>query len=365
MKKTGEMICLVLLILVLCPSMLHAEEHTDTWRAELETPESVREYLPLDFGELDAATLLDAFDFRFFSEVGVRILTEAIPEAARTFALLLGLLLISALLGAVRDTLSVPTLKTAMTLASVMCMAGAVFSATETVFGFAEGYIESLSGFLRGVTPTMAAFMAASGKLSSASVVSSVILVALSLLEGIAAGVLFPLIRLALCLSVVSAVFGLTGVSGIVPYLRKIISYIFGFTAICLSAVLLFQNMIAKSADSLALRGVRFAIGSFVPFVGGAVNEALTTVVGGLNTIRTATGVVGAVIVGLLAAVPVIRILLYKMFLELLAFCGGLLGLSSETRLVSEVSSFFGYTAAIMALTAVFFILSLSMMTTA
>jgi stage III sporulation protein AE len=114
----------------------------------------------------------------------------------------------------------------------------------------------------------------------------------------------------------------------------------------------------------LALRGIRFAIGSFVPFVGGAVNEALSTVVGGLGSIRTATGAVGAVVVCILAAVPVIRILLHKMLLEFLSFCAGLLGLTGEMRLASEIASFFGYAAALMAITAVFFTLALSMMAT-
>jgi stage III sporulation protein AE len=110
------------------------------------------------------------------------------------------------------------------------------------------------------------------------------------------------------------------------------------------------------------MRGIKFAVGNFIPFVGGAVNEALSTVIGGLGKIKAVTGVVGAVIVCLLAAVPVIRILLHKMFLELLSFIAGLLGLGNETRLMTEVSAFFGYTAAIMAISAVFFILSLSMM---
>jgi len=58
----------------------------------------------------------------------------------------------------------------------------------------------------------------------------------------------------------------------------------------------------------------------------------------------------------------VIRILLHKMFLELISVCAGLLGLPSEGRLMGDVASYLGYTAAVMAISAVFFILSLSMM---
>ncbi len=363
MKKISFVLLVFCFVLFPIRVMAYDSSESDELKIDVETPKTLAEYLP-DFENMDASELQNTFDFRFFSELGVKILAESVPDAAKSFALLLGLFLMSALLHAVKNTLAVPTLQTAMELVSMICMAGAIFSVTETAFGFAEEYIVALSAFMKSIAPTMAAFMAASGKFSSASVISGVIYLAVALLERIAASVLFPLIRLSLCLSIISAVFGMPGIGGIAPYIRKIISYILGFVTLSLSAVLMFQSMIAKSTDTLAMRGIKFAIGNFIPFVGGAVNEALSTVVGGLSTIKTATGVVGAVIVALLAAVPVIRILLHKMFLELLSMIASLLGLNSETRLMNEISSFFGYTAAIMAISAVFFVLSLSMMAT-
>ena len=129
-----------------------------------------------------------------------------------------------------------------------------------------------------------------------------------------------------------------------------------------LSAVLAFQGIISKSADSLAIKGIKFAVGSFIPIVGSAVNEALSTIAGGIGAIKAATGVVGAVAVCLLAALPIIKLLLHKLFLELLSVCSGILGLGPEGKLISEMASFLGYTAAVMAISSVFFVLSLSLM---
>ncbi len=355
----------VTFMMILCVLMtsltVFATENIDDPIVEIETPEELWDYMP-GLGNMTVSEVRDAFDFRFFSEFGIRVLTEVAPDAARSFALLLGLFLVASILRAFGNTIAGGTLQTALELVSMLAMAGAVFSVTETAFGFADGYIETLSEFLRSTTPVLAGFMAAGGKFTSASAISGVIYLAVSLLQSVAVEVLFPLIRLSLCLSVISSVFHIDGVAGIAPYLRKIISYIFGFVTLCLSAVLMFQGVIAKSADSLALRGIRFAIGNFVPFVGGAVNEALTTVVGGLNKVRSVTGATGAVMVVLLAAVPVIRILFHKFFMEMLSMIGSLLGLSGETRLMGEIASFLGYTAAIMAISAVFFVLSLAMM---
>ena len=48
--------------------------------------------------------------------------------------------------------------------------------------------------------------------------------------------------------------------------------------------------------------------------------------------------------------------------LEWISICAGILGLGGEGKLMGEMASFLGYTAAVMAISAVFFILSLSLM---
>ena len=53
---------------------------------------------------------------------------------------------------------------------------------------------------------------------------------------------------------------------------------------------------------------------------------------------------------------------MHKLFLELLSVCSGILGLGPEGKLISDIASFLGYTAAVMAISSVFFILSLSLM---
>ncbi len=357
-------ISIFLLLLIGFPVFAQGDGNMDSEenKVEITVPEEIEEYLPEDIFDIDASEIYKAFDFSYFSETGLRLIAAAVPEATKDFAVLLGLLIIAACLRALRDTMTLSGMRTALELIGMLCICTAVFSATESAFALAESFIDSLSAFMTAVTPTMTALMVASGNITSAAVMSGVIEAALAVLSSICSGVLFPLIRLCLCLSAISSVFGVTGLGGITPLIKKVIGYIFGFVALCLSAVLAFQGIISKSADSLAIKGIKFAVGSFIPIVGSAVNEALSTIAGGIGAIKAATGVVGAVAVCLLAALPIIKLLLHKLFLELLSVCSGILGLGPEGKLISEMASFLGYTAAVMAISSVFFVLSLSLM---
>ena len=364
MKKRGiAYICLmVALLFFLCGEAVYAETPADSMKIEVTVPEDLREYLPKGVEDFAPADVLAQFDFGFFTGTFIKILEEAAPAAAKSFAMLLGVIILCAVLGVVKRTVLSQGLQISLDLVGMVCIASAVFAVTEGAFGLAEEFVGSIASFMRKVTPTMSGFMIARGEITSAAVISGVIFTAVSLLEQTVARILFPLIRVSLCLSVVSTVFGIPGISGFAPMIKKVIGYVFGFITASLSAVLMFQRIIAKSTDSLAMRGIRFAVGQFVPFVGGAVNEALSTVMGGIGTVKAATGVVAAVTVSLIAAVPVIRMLLHKMFLELTSVCAGLLGLSGESRLMGDIASYLGYMAAVMAISSVFFILSVSMM---
>ena len=362
-RRIGKIVLAVLLSFC-CMGMTVSAESAD-YGAQIVIPEGLRDYLPENEGGFQASEVLERFDFGFFTETFIKILAEAAPEAAKSFAMLLGVMILCAVLEIVKRTVTVSGLQISLDLVGMACVASAVFAVTEGAFGLAEEFVGTLSSFMRKITPTMSGFMVARGEITSAAVTSGVIFTAVSLLEQTVAQVLFPMIRLSLCMSVVSTVFGIPGISGLAPMIRKITSYVFGFVATSLSAVLMFQRIIAKSTDSLAMKGIKFAVGQFIPFVGGAVNEALSTVMGGIGTIKAATGVVAAVTVCLIAAVPVIRMLLNKMFLELITVFAGILGLGGEGKLMGEVASYLGYTAAVMAISAVFFILSLSMMAAA
>lgn len=364
MKKRGiAWVCLwVSVFFLFCGLNVSADTASAPLKAEVIVPDGLREYLPEDIENFQPSDVLEHFDFGFFTGTFIKIVTNAAPEAAKSFALLLGIVILCAVLGIVKRTVTAQGLQISLDLVGMVCIAGAVFGVTETSFGLAEEFISTIASFMKKITPTMSTFMIARGEITSAAVISGVIFTAVSVLEQTVAKILFPLIRVSLCMSVVSTVFGIPGISGFAPTIKKIIGYVFGFITSSLSAVLMFQKIVAKSTDSLAMRGIKFAVGQFVPFVGGAVNEALSTVMGGIGTIKAATGVAAAVIVCLIAAVPVVRMLLHKMFLEFVSVCAGLLGLSGEGRLMGDVASYLGYMAAVMAISAVFFILSLSMM---
>ncbi|WP_441293698.1 stage III sporulation protein AE, partial [Alicyclobacillus sendaiensis] len=62
-------------------------------------------------------------------------------------------------------------------------------------------------------------------------------------------------------------------------------------------------------ADGLALRTMKFGVGTFVPVVGKAVSDAAETVLGASLLVKNAVGLAGLVVIALIAAFPAMKIL--------------------------------------------------------
>ena len=326
------------------------------------------------FGELEKAVPFDAeklipdisdgieqkdLNIGFLWGMILRAVYGAVPRAAGSFALMLGLILIASILGALRDTVLSKQICEAMEFMSVIAICTASYSMTSAVFDIAESFINEMNTFLGGVLPTMMLLSASSGNVSFAAASSAIILSALSMLEVLCASTLFPLLKLLFSVSVSSAVCGSVNLGGVSSTIKKLMKYIFVISGIVLSAVLMFQKIITKSIDSASLRGLKFAA-SFVPFVGSSIGEAMATLSGGIGVIRSTFGISVAVIICAITLIPLMNLLLNKFFIDLSSGISSMLGLGKESAFLSEMSGVVGYLAAIVAFVGTFFTLALS-----
>ena len=129
---------------------------------------------------------------------------------------------------------------------------------------------------------------------------------------------------------------------------------------IAFSCVLTFQSIVAKSADSVLFKGVKFALSSIIPVVGSAVGDAVTTVKGSISVIKSSVGTIGAIAVLLIFLFPFCTLWANKVAFELLSSVAGLLGLPREGKFLSEVSSVTGLMMAVISSSTVFFIVAMA-----
>ncbi|MCI9449038.1 MAG: hypothetical protein HFE30_02140 [Clostridiales bacterium] len=244
-----------------------------------------------------------------------------------------------------------------VTLVSALSVTGAASSAANLV----ESYISRICAMMNAMLPVMNAVMISSGTLTQMSVNSSALMLYITVTENIFRMILIPASGALLALSTVSGVFKKINIGSFISSIKNIVTKALMFSMLIFSFILGVQSSLARSADGLASRTVKFVLGSSVPIVGGAVSEAITTVSSALSLIRKMTGSIGIIIILLIVLPTLINLTLNRALFSLCRSVSELLGCDEMSRIISDADSVLAIFAGAAAVTAVLFVFAVTL----
>lgn len=335
--------------------------------ADLEShvPPELRDLLPEGLFSEDPEQALAAAealsDWQYLSRALLSALGLRLPDALRLLSTLIGLVMISAILGKLRETIGGGggdafgfalrlTLYTAMTLQ----IAGVVQEV--------QTFFNQLSELMGGMIPVMGILYALGGNLGRAALNSEIFLAVLTVCEYVSATITPPVCAVCMSFSLMDA-FGLRlTLAPLCDQVKRWYASILGLVMFLLSLALSVQSVLTSKADSLGMRGLKYAVGSMIPMVGGGVAGTLGTVSAGISLLRGICGASGILLIALLLLPTLVRLLLLRATLRLAATVATLLSCDGEARLLSEMASLDGYLAAAVSICAVTFVLGLALL---
>lgn len=290
------------------------------------------------------------------SAVGLRL-----DETVELLCILVGLILIAAVCGRLREGLGGGSgelfgfcLRLALYTAMILQTAGMV----ETVIRYFDRLI-TLTG---GMIPVMGTLYALGGNLGQAAVTSELMLVFLTVCQYISVTVTPPVCGVCMSFSLMDALGVKLTLSPLCDRIKKWYASLLGLVMFLLSLALSTQSVLTGRADSLGMKGVKYAVGNIIPMVGGAVAGTLSTVAAGVTALRGVCGVSGILLVALLLLPTLAELLLTRAILNLAATVASMLACDGEAKLLSEMGSLHGYLAAAASICAVVFVIALTLL---
>ncbi len=214
-----------------------------------------------------------------------------------------------------------------------------VFSVLETVCA----YNTVLSGILCAV-------VSASGGVVSGTLYGGISVFFFNIISKICEVVSNPLINGMCCFSFFScfAEFGFSQkVSGM---LKKAYMLFLGVCGSLFTGILSLKTVLSSSADSVALRSVKFLVGESVPLVGGVVSESCSAILASLSLLKNTVGVFGIISVIVTVLPVLIKLVCWQFSFMLLDVLGEMLSLKAE----GNPLSFFGSVISLLSATVVF-----------
>ncbi len=293
----------------------------------------------------------------------VDTLKAAWPSACSLTLRLLGLILCAGVFSQLHTALDARVSSEAFTLCTTLCFALSLTGAVNQMLASTAAYLDGLTQLVSGLAPVVCAVLAASGQITMAAVSHTSLMLMFTLLQNVANILLFPMVRVCYCLGIVGAVGGPVKTENIAKCLRKVLTVVLSFLTVLFIFVVGVQTALAKGADSLSVRTVKFALGNVIPLIGSSLSDALTTVTGSLDLIRSVTGGLGVLSLVILLLPVLLQLMLYRLSLGICKGAAEMIGCDYEARLIGEMHGTVGFLLAAAALVSVMFLFVLSLFT--
>lgn len=361
-------ICMLLLCLAVGTCLVGAES-LDTMpegyaQIEEDLPKEISDLLPDGLFSEDVQEAARAAETLTRPEYLFRVVLEAVGlrlgEAVELLAALLALLLLSALLHRLRETVSGGGEGVAFCLR--LCMYALIITRAASMVTLVKNFFSGLSSLLTALLPVMGTAYALGGNLTQAAVNEEILLLFLNVCDYVTAAVTPAMCGVCMAFALLDAFGGGMQVrfSPLGGLIKKWYTTLLGGVMFLISIALSAQSILAAGTDSLSMRGIKYAVGQGIPVVGGAISGTLSTVAAGLKLIRGVSGVCGLVLLGLLLLPAIIQLMLFRMCYQMAAAVASMLGCDGEGRLLGEVGSLYGYMIAAISICAVVFVLALA-----
>jgi len=161
---------------------------------------------------------------------------------------------------------------------------------------------------MRTLLMLVIAALVGSGAPITAAMIHPTILVSIEIMVTIIQNVLIPVLMLSAALNVVNNLSDKFGAQKLAELLNKFVKWSLALMLTIFVAIVGIQSIATGGADGISIKVARYAATNFIPVVGGILSETVETVMACSVVMKNAIGVVGIIIIAIVAAYPLIRI---------------------------------------------------------
>ena len=238
----------------------------------------------------------------------------------------------------------------AVALSSAVSVTVTIFGAITPLFKLTSDTLSGIGLIMKGILPVMTGIYAMSGNITAASVNSTWLMLLLTFLETLTESLLMPLLCTCtgfIAVTTLSRFTGAPDMSGVSGELKKALTFLLAAAGTVFTTVMAHQTALAKSADSVALRSLKFASGNMIPVIGGALGEAADGYLAGVSLIRSASGTLAAAAVISYVLPALLKLAVLRAGLSAVAAGAEIMGRGKEAAVVREAGEVLGIAVAL------------------
>ena len=271
-----------------------------------------------------------------FSYIASKI-SKILKTPLTIFINCIAIMLLCAIFNSFKTTACGENLKNVIGALIALCTCGILITPIIKCVTDISEIIKNFSNFMLCFIPVFVGLIAMSKGILTSITYNSTMFILAQLISYITSDLLLPITGSFLALSISGSVnesFNITGLTGAV---KKVIIFTLSLLVTIFVGIFSIQNTISVNADSMGFKTAKFLSSSFIPIIGGSLGDALASIVGGLNIIKSAVGGLGILICILTLVPPILTVGFFIIFSSFAKEIATALEIPTMTKILGSI----------------------------
>ena len=277
---------------------------------ELDPVEYIKSYIKNGEGNLSFTSLLKGVVSLIFKEVG-SVLALALS--------LISIAIISTLIKNLQDSFKNNGISEVAFYACYVILIMILSKSFLIAISVAKDAIYQISDFMGAVLPILVSMISLSGGVVEATTLDPIVMSSVLLIPQIYTYLIIPLILIGFVLQFANNLSNEHKIDNFCKLVKQITLWMQGFIITAFVALLTIRGMSTSTLDAVTVKTTKFAIDNFVPIVGKAFSDAISSVAAYSLVIKNAISAVGLVVILLMILYPIIKVVLMSFIYKLSA----------------------------------------------
>ena len=274
-----------------------------------------------------------------FGAIVKTLINYSLREVNVTIKLLMSVLIIAiigALMRNLQDAFKSNSLSNVAFFACYSVMMMLLTSSFLVALGIAKDVLQNLMDFMAVMMPVLVFLIGTAGGAVTALTLDPIVLMLVSLTPQIYMYVIFPLILAYFVLQFVNNISETYKIDKLCKLIKQIAMWLQGGVLTIFVALIAIRGITSSTIDAVTLKTAKFAIDNFIPIVGKAFSDAISTIAGYSLLLKSAISSVGLIIVIGILVYPLIKLIVMIFSYRIVA---ALVEPVADKRMVNSISS--------------------------
>jgi stage III sporulation protein AE len=260
-------------------------------------------------------------------------------EAYGNLRLLLELLLIGilcAVLQNIRDSFKSKDIASIGYYVCYIAMVLLVIKSFTLAIGIGRNTINSMIEFTNAMMPALLVLIASVGGFASAATLDPIMLFVIKATSNVIRDFVLPMTIVVMVLNIVNNMSDNIKVSKLAGLMKQLCTWSLGLIITMFIGFITVRSGAATTLDQVTLKTTKFAVDNFIPVIGKALSDAITTVAGYSLILKDAVSIVGLIVMIFICIFPLIKIILIGLTYK---FVGAVMEPIVDKRIVDCLTS--------------------------